>query len=345
MCNIAGYAGKKNAAPILVEMLRRQQIYDGGFSSGVATIYEGKLYYRKVVGDVDALIRETNVLDLPGTIGIAHSRPAGDKNLPHPYISNDGRLAVVTNGNTPENQYSYLTDNVLSLLEENGYSFTTEMNGSKKGFPSLKNGNAVSPAEARVHYTDYCRKKLGLDMVDAMIKCSEDMYADNVYLTLSEDYPDSISVLRTTRPMNALLCADEVYLATTVAGFPEDISGDIMPLPLSHVCTASAKGIKISSKAMNAEKVCEITPYTYAEGYRGVTEFLGGKEKCPVFLDEIVDYIDDMPHIWREKHTYTQAVRLAYDIIEQLQFEGRLKSEIRQQSRGGLTRGLIYMWI
>ena len=54
-------------------MIRKQQYYDGDVSTGVATIYEGKIHYRKIVGDVDAIIRETDVLDLPGTIGIAHT--------------------------------------------------------------------------------------------------------------------------------------------------------------------------------------------------------------------------------------------------------------------------------
>ena len=44
MCNIAGYAGNKQAAPILLEMLRKQELYDGDMSTGVATIHEGKLY-------------------------------------------------------------------------------------------------------------------------------------------------------------------------------------------------------------------------------------------------------------------------------------------------------------
>ncbi|MBO5652898.1 MAG: glutamine--fructose-6-phosphate aminotransferase, partial [Clostridia bacterium] len=67
MCNIAGYAGKRRAAPILLEMLRRQQAFDGDMSTGIATVHEGKLYCRKIVGDVDKLIAETDVLDLPGT--------------------------------------------------------------------------------------------------------------------------------------------------------------------------------------------------------------------------------------------------------------------------------------
>ena len=91
MCNIAGYIGSQQAAPILLEMLRRQQPYDGDMSTGIATVHEGKLYYRKMVGDVDNLIRNSDVLDLPGTIGIAHTRPSGSNaGIPyHPFLSPD----------------------------------------------------------------------------------------------------------------------------------------------------------------------------------------------------------------------------------------------------------------
>jgi glucosamine--fructose-6-phosphate aminotransferase (isomerizing) len=77
MCNIAGYAGAKQAAPILLDMLRRQEAFDAEMSTGIATIYDGKLHYRKVIGNVDTLIRETDAFSLPGTVGIAHSRPFG----------------------------------------------------------------------------------------------------------------------------------------------------------------------------------------------------------------------------------------------------------------------------
>ena len=56
MCVIAGYAGDRPAAPILLEMLRRQECYDGDMSTGVATIHEGRLYYRRCVGNVDTVI-------------------------------------------------------------------------------------------------------------------------------------------------------------------------------------------------------------------------------------------------------------------------------------------------
>ena len=55
MCNIAGYAGHRQAAPILLEILRRQEPFDGNMSTGIATIHEGRLYYAKLTGDMERL--------------------------------------------------------------------------------------------------------------------------------------------------------------------------------------------------------------------------------------------------------------------------------------------------
>ena len=104
MCNLAGYAGNRQAAPILLEMLRKQQAYNGGKSTGIATIHEGKIHMRKVVGNVDDLIRNTDALELPGTIGIAHSRPSGKPGLEEyaqPFLSMDDDSVLMTNGIQP----------------------------------------------------------------------------------------------------------------------------------------------------------------------------------------------------------------------------------------------------
>ena len=52
MCNIAGYTGNRQAAPILIDMMRREEGYWGGYYTGIATIDNGRVYHAKVVGDV-----------------------------------------------------------------------------------------------------------------------------------------------------------------------------------------------------------------------------------------------------------------------------------------------------
>jgi len=102
MCGIIGYIGKKNAAPILLEGLRRLE-YRGYDSAGVALADNGKISVRKKIGKIDdglaGLLKEQPVA---GNYGIGHTRWAthgvpSDKNS-HPHLDQTGTIAVVHNG-------------------------------------------------------------------------------------------------------------------------------------------------------------------------------------------------------------------------------------------------------
>lgn len=89
MCNIAGYVGLQSAVPILIEMMRREEGGGGGFYIGMATIHEGTIYYAKVVGTLDDLLKNTNAASFPSTTGGIHSRSHQRSN------SYDGRSPVL----------------------------------------------------------------------------------------------------------------------------------------------------------------------------------------------------------------------------------------------------------
>ena len=99
MCGIVGVLGQHQAAPILVEALKRLE-YRGYDSAGIATINNGKLERRRAVGKLvnlsDLLVHEP----LAGKSGIGHTRWAthgvpSTKNA-HPHQA--GSVAVVHNG-------------------------------------------------------------------------------------------------------------------------------------------------------------------------------------------------------------------------------------------------------
>jgi glucosamine--fructose-6-phosphate aminotransferase (isomerizing) len=101
MCGIVGYVGKKIAAPILLEGLRRLE-YRGYDSAGICTLNDGALQLRKCVGRVDRLAASLNEKPVTGTLGISHTRWAthglpSDANA-HPHLDQSGRLALVHNG-------------------------------------------------------------------------------------------------------------------------------------------------------------------------------------------------------------------------------------------------------
>ncbi|MDF1871332.1 glutamine--fructose-6-phosphate transaminase (isomerizing) [Vannielia sp.] len=110
MCGIVGVLGDHEAAPLLVEALKRLE-YRGYDSAGIATVNEGTLERRRATGKLvnlsDKLVHEP----LAGKAGIGHTRwathgaPTESNAHPHSY----GPVAVVHNG---------IVENFRDLREE-----------------------------------------------------------------------------------------------------------------------------------------------------------------------------------------------------------------------------------
>jgi glucosamine--fructose-6-phosphate aminotransferase (isomerizing) len=102
MCGIIGYVGKKAAAPILLEGLRRLE-YRGYDSAGVAVLDGDELLVRKKKGKIsEGLAPLLKSQPVAGNLGIGHTRwathgPPSDINS-HPHLDQSGRIAVVHNG-------------------------------------------------------------------------------------------------------------------------------------------------------------------------------------------------------------------------------------------------------
>jgi len=101
MCGIVGYAGNKQAAPILLDGLSKLE-YRGYDSAGIC-IHGQKLQVAKAKGRLQVLSDQTEQgSKLPGVVGIGHTRWAthgapSDVNS-HPHLSDSGKIAVVHNG-------------------------------------------------------------------------------------------------------------------------------------------------------------------------------------------------------------------------------------------------------
>ena len=114
MCGIIGFAGRENAAPILLDGLARME-YRGYDSAGVAVRSDcGKVQVKKSKGRLRVLADLTHDgADLPGTLGIGHTRWAthGEPNdvNAHPHVSETGNIALVHNG---------IIENYLELREQ-----------------------------------------------------------------------------------------------------------------------------------------------------------------------------------------------------------------------------------
>jgi glucosamine--fructose-6-phosphate aminotransferase (isomerizing) len=121
MCGIIGILGKKPAAPLLIDGLKRLT-YRGYDSAGIATLVNGHIDRRRAEGKIANLEAVLARSPLAGTTGIGHTRWATHgkptENNAHPHITE--RVGVVHNG---------IIENFQELRDEliaGGVTFSTE---------------------------------------------------------------------------------------------------------------------------------------------------------------------------------------------------------------------------
>jgi glutamine---fructose-6-phosphate transaminase (isomerizing) len=121
MCGIVGVIGSRQAAPLILDSLRRLE-YRGYDSAGIATLVNGHIERRRAEGKLGNLAASLDRAPLPGTTGIGHTRwathGAPTESNAHPHGTS--RVSVVHNG-IIENHAE-----LRSELEAAGQEFTTE---------------------------------------------------------------------------------------------------------------------------------------------------------------------------------------------------------------------------
>jgi len=124
MCGIFGCVLKEgNAAPLIHSSLKRLE-YRGYDSVGIATLNDGQIQIKKDQGKIDDVHKLLNLDDMPGQIGVGHTRWATHgaplKVNSHPHTDCTGEIAVVHNG---------IIENFLELkteLENLGHQFVSK---------------------------------------------------------------------------------------------------------------------------------------------------------------------------------------------------------------------------
>src|SRR3954453_9381090 len=124
MCGIVGYVGQSEAAPILLDGLRRLE-YRGYDSAGIAIVNGDHVQTRKCAGRIAALAELVDEKPPTGCFGISHTRWAThgkvtDENA-HPHFDASGKIALVHNG-VIEN-YQALKE---QLMVDGDNTFSTE---------------------------------------------------------------------------------------------------------------------------------------------------------------------------------------------------------------------------
>lgn len=209
MCGIVGYVGRSEAAPILLDGLRRLE-YRGYDSAGVAIVDGDRVETRKCAGRIAELAKLMTARPPTGTYGISHTRwathgKATDQNA-HPHFDASGKLALVHNG-VIEN-YQALKD---ELIREGDNKFTSETDTEvlahlvgKLFDASSRNGTSpVQTPKAR--------------LVSALRTALQQVIGTYGIALVHQDIPDFIVGARRGSPLVLGVGKEENFLASDVS--------------------------------------------------------------------------------------------------------------------------------
>ncbi len=232
MCGIVGYAGRRKAAPLLLDGLKKLE-YRGYDSSGIAVENaKGEIQAVKAKGRLIKLIELTSGGEnLDGTVGIGHTRWAthGEPNdvNSHPHLSEDGRFAVVHNG---------IIENYLELK-----SFLTD-----KGFKFV----SQTDTEVIAHLLEYYFDGDVLDCIRKVLNKLSGSYALGI---LFNETPDVFYAIRKDSPLVVGLGKDENFIASDMPALLKHTRNFILLSDDEIACISGTK-VVIYNKNMEVEE-------------------------------------------------------------------------------------------
>lgn len=193
MCGIVGFAGKRPAAPFLLDGLSKLE-YRGYDSAGISVFCDRIRTVKSQGRLADLRAKVDQVKNLNGTLGIGHTRWAthgapNDINS-HPHSSMSGRVTVVHNG---------IIENYISLkqeLEAAGVVFRSE-----------------TDTEVVAQLFDYYYEG---DMVDTLIRVIGRIRGSYALGILCSDHPDQLVAVRKDSPLIIGLGEGENYIASDI---------------------------------------------------------------------------------------------------------------------------------
>ena len=236
MCGIFGCILKDgNAAPVIHAALKRLE-YRGYDSVGEATLYNGKLYIKKDQGKIDEVHKLHNLDDLPGNLGIGHTRWA-THGAPlqvnaHPHVDCSGQIAIVHNG---------IIENFTELkleLENRGHVFKSK-----------------TDTEIISHLIEENLKtNPSLSLADAVLEAVKRLEGSYAIAVISSREPDKIICARHESPLVIGVNEDAIYCASDIPAF--------LPVTNKAVIINDGELVTLSLEGFEIRKIVDSSPVT-----------------------------------------------------------------------------------
>ena len=199
MCGIFGCILKTGEASPLIHGGLKKLEYRGYDSVGIATLDDGKMSIKKDSGKIDDVHQWHNLDDMPGRLGIGHTRWATHgapyQENAHPHTDCKNQIAVVHNG---------IIENFAEIkreLEEKGHTFKSKTD--TEVIAHLVEEKLVTSASL-------------VEAVRETVKMLDGSYATAIISTVE---PDKIVCARKESPLVVGVADDGLYVASDIPAF------------------------------------------------------------------------------------------------------------------------------
>jgi glucosamine--fructose-6-phosphate aminotransferase (isomerizing) len=258
MCGIFGCILKdENAAPVIHAALKRLE-YRGYDSVGEATIFNGNLYVKKDQGKIDEVHGTHNLDDLPGNIGIGHTRWA-THGAPlqinaHPHVDCSGQIAIVHNG---------IIENFAELkleLENRGHIFKSK-----------------TDTEVIAHLIeDVLKANPSLTFADAVLEAVKKLDGSYAIAVISLKEPDKIICARNESPLVIGINEKAIYCASDIPAF--------LPLTNKAVIINDGELVALSLEGFEIKRIADSSIVTRQPKLIDWTPEMAVKQGYPHFM-------------------------------------------------------------
>ena len=249
MCNMAAYAGNEPAAPKLFRMLQSQEGLGGGHYNGIATIDNGKIHSIKVIGSTaDLLKRHPEVLELPGTVGIAHSRTPGidSDEWAQPFFSCDEKVIYCANGAAGAFTETDYNEFYIDSLKK-GTFYRTAIDEPAALYPVMSDGKCVHFSELMANILRCKQLESPAPVRDALKNALIEFKAEVAALALSTDEPENVTAIRINQPLMWGRDHSGFYLATSAFALENEKIQWINRVPHASALTMNCSNITFSA--------------------------------------------------------------------------------------------------
>jgi len=231
MCGIIGYCGSKPGVPIVIEALQCLE-YRGYDSAGIASLCDGRLLIKKDAGKVGEVIEKHDLISLPGSIVMGHTRWATHGAVTqlnaHPHSDCRERIAVVHNG-----------------IIENSAQLREELTGAGHVFRS------ETDTEVIAHLLED-EAGNGRSLEQAVLSIAPRLEGSYAFLAASLDDPGKIVGTRRDNPLIIGVDAPDYYISSDALAFSR-YTNRVMSLEDNDVVVLAAGGIEFLDKDGNRQ--------------------------------------------------------------------------------------------